>query len=99
MAIVLFKLSNIIGDYASGGCSAGPRFVRACSATDYYYYMSLPMYTINDHTYPELDSQSSKFLIPNFDDFSGRCCLKERRPFHNLRDSSREMFCEGKYKA
>jgi hypothetical protein len=38
------------------------------------------MYTINDHRYPELDSQSSKFLIPNFDDFSGRCCLKERRP-------------------
>jgi hypothetical protein len=22
---------------ASGGCSAGPRFVRACSATDFYY--------------------------------------------------------------
>jgi hypothetical protein len=26
------------GKTASGGCSAGPRFVRACSATDYYYY-------------------------------------------------------------
>jgi hypothetical protein len=24
------------GKTASGGCSAGPRFVRACSATDYY---------------------------------------------------------------
>jgi hypothetical protein len=26
------------GKTASGGCSAGPRFVRSCSATDYYYY-------------------------------------------------------------
>jgi hypothetical protein len=25
------------GKTASGGCSAGPRFVRACSATDLFY--------------------------------------------------------------
>jgi hypothetical protein len=26
------------GKTASGGCSAGPRFVRACSATDLFIY-------------------------------------------------------------
>jgi hypothetical protein len=26
------------GKTASGGCSAGPRFVRACSATDLFFY-------------------------------------------------------------
>jgi hypothetical protein len=28
------------GKTASGGCSAGPRFVRACSATDLFYFYS-----------------------------------------------------------
>jgi hypothetical protein len=34
------------GKTASGSCSAGPRFVRACSATDLfiYYYMSAQHY-------------------------------------------------------
>jgi hypothetical protein len=27
------------GKTASGGCSAGPRFVRACSATDLFYFI------------------------------------------------------------
>jgi hypothetical protein len=31
------------GKTASGGCSAGPRFVRACSATDLFIYLGVSM--------------------------------------------------------
>jgi hypothetical protein len=57
--------------------------------------VSFLVYTVNDHRYPELDSQSSKDLIPDFYDFSGRYCFLERQLFHEVRDTSTEMFCEG----
>jgi hypothetical protein len=33
------------GKTASGGCSAGPRFVRACSATDLLFILFYPPYS------------------------------------------------------
>jgi hypothetical protein len=42
------------GKTASGGCSAGPRFVRACSATDlfiYFYFLLLRMWKKSRMTY------------------------------------------------
>jgi hypothetical protein len=50
--------------------------------------VSLSVYTVNDHRYPELDSQNSKVLMSDVDDFCGWYYLKEKRPSDKVRDSS-----------
>ena len=39
------------------------------------------VYTRKHHKYPVVDLHSSKVFIPNFEAFSGRYCLIDRRPF------------------
>ena len=59
--------------------------------------VSLPVYTKNDHKYPVVDSHSSKVLMPNFEDFNGRYCRNDNRPFYKVKFLSIAMFCFGKY--
>ena len=58
----------------------------------------LPVYTRKHHTYPVLDSHSSKVFILNFEASSGRYCLTDRRPFQSVKLSSMAMFWFGRYR-
>jgi hypothetical protein len=52
--------------------------------------VSFPAYTRKDHKYPVVVSHSSS-LITNFNALRGRYCLKDRRSFQSVSDSSVEM--------
>jgi hypothetical protein len=56
-----------------------------------------PVYTRKHHKYPVVDSQSSKVFIPNFEAFSVRYCLIDRRHFQSVKLSSMAMFWFGRY--
>jgi len=60
--------------------------------------MFLPVYTRKHHIYPFLDSHSLKVFIPNFEAFSGRYCLIDRRPFQSVKLSSMAVFWFGRYR-
>jgi hypothetical protein len=60
--------------------------IRGDSKTD-----SFPVYTVKDHTKPEIDLSSVDVFIPNYYDFSVRNCLKDRQLFHSMSDLSVEM--------
>jgi hypothetical protein len=54
-----------LGKTASGGCSAGPRFIRACSATDLFIYLFIEasnvflVYLINSLLYLVLNAMTN----------------------------------------
>jgi len=58
----------------------------------------LPVYTRKHHKCPVLDSRSSRVFILNFEAYSGRYCLIDRRPFQSVKLSSMAMFWFGRYK-
>jgi len=58
----------------------------------------LPVYTRKHHKYPVLDLHNLKVFIPDFEDFSGRYCLIDRRPFQSAELSSVAMFWFGRYR-
>jgi hypothetical protein len=54
------------GKTASGGCSAGPRFARACSATDYYYYYYYYYYITTTDTTTTISANKYIKSLNNF---------------------------------
>jgi len=58
----------------------------------------LPVYTRKHHTYPVLDLHSLKAFIPNFEAFSGKYCLIDRRPFQSVKLSTVAVFWFGRYR-
>lgn len=58
-------------------------------------FISPPVYTKKFHNYPDFVSHSSYVLIPNFAAFRGKYFLIDNLPFHDVNDSSMNIFLSG----